>query len=145
MTNRPYKVIIAGSRKRILTCDQYQHLYKLLMYSSPFSSHNHIEIVTGDAAGIDKDAQKAAMQYNSISSSIKSNKSFTTKIFYARWDMFGKAAGPIRNRAMAEYADACILFPGGRGTANMKKTAIEQGLLVYEWKNDSSKENNNED
>ena len=32
---------------------------------------------------------------------------------------------------MAEYADACIALPGGRGTRNMVKQAQEHGLQVY--------------
>lgn len=40
----------------------------------------------------------------------------------ARWDLHGKAAGPIRNREMAESGLALgIVFPGGNGTRNMKE------------------------
>ncbi len=51
----------------------------------------------------------------------------------ADWDQFGKSAGPIRNREMAKCANAVVLFPGGRGTADMKQVAIECGLEIYEW------------
>ncbi|MDB5541822.1 MAG: 20, APCd gp20, partial [Devosia sp.] len=38
----------------------------------------------------------------------------------ADWGMWGKAAGPMRNKQMAEAgAHGCIAFPGGVGTANM--------------------------
>jgi hypothetical protein len=30
--------------------------------------------------------------------------------------------------------DACILFPGGRGTADMKQKALAKGLRVIEYK-----------
>jgi predicted Rossmann-fold nucleotide-binding protein len=34
---------------------------------------------------------------------------------------------------MAQYADALILFPGGRGTADMKARAVKHGLNIVEW------------
>jgi hypothetical protein len=34
---------------------------------------------------------------------------------------------------MAKYADVCILFPGGSGTADMKRRAIAHGLRVVEY------------
>lgn len=52
--------------------------------------------------------------------------------FYADWSIFGKSAGPIRNREMAENADALIAIWDGesRGTANMIKEAIDHNLKV---------------
>ena len=34
---------------------------------------------------------------------------------------------------MAEYADAVVLFPGGRGTAFMRKEAEKAGITVYDF------------
>lgn len=51
-------------------------------------------------------------------------------VFPADWKRHGKAAGPIRNRQMAEAADALLAFPGGKGTANMIETACSLGLRV---------------
>jgi hypothetical protein len=49
----------------------------------------------------------------------------------ANWRRDGKAAGPIRNRAMiALKPDLVIAFPGGRGTANMIATAVAAGVKV---------------
>lgn len=50
------------------------------------------------------------------------------------WKRDGKAAGPIRNRAMAEYADALILVWDGssRGSGNMLGEARRHDLRVFE-------------
>lgn len=50
----------------------------------------------------------------------------------AAWELHGKAAGPMRNRAMAAIADALIAIPGrGKGTWNMIGAAKAKGLPVY--------------
>lgn len=43
------------------------------------------------------------------------------KLFPADWDKFGKSAGPIRNKHMAQYCDRAIVFWDGlsKGSANM--------------------------
>ena len=51
---------------------------------------------------------------------------------YAYWKL-GTHEGPARNERMAEMADALILFPGGRGSASMKRIADEHKLKVFEW------------
>ena len=48
----------------------------------------------------------------------------------ADWNAHGSAAGPIRNRQMAEAAGLLIAFPGGRGTANMIEEARKRGVEV---------------
>lgn len=50
----------------------------------------------------------------------------------ADWRTWGKAAGPMRNRQMAEAgAHGCIAFPGGTGTANMCRWAERCGIAVW--------------
>lgn len=50
--------------------------------------------------------------------------------FPARWKKHGKAAGPIRNAEMADFADACLVIHHGTpGSLNMIRTATEKGLL----------------
>ena len=53
---------------------------------------------------------------------------------YADWDTHGKAAGPIRNQKMLNYAPkAVIAFPGGKGTADMvPERARKAGIDVIE-------------
>jgi hypothetical protein len=59
--------------------------------------------------------------------------------FPADWVGFGKAAGPIRNRQMADLlfdeqrvgkTVAVLVFPGGRGTKSMATQAKARGLLI---------------
>jgi len=56
------------------------------------------------------------------------------KEYPADWKSHGKAAGPIRNRQMAEYGDALLLIWDGksRGSSNMKKEMERLGKPIYE-------------
>ena len=56
------------------------------------------------------------------------------KMFPADWSKHGRAAGPIRNQQMAEYADALVALPGGKGTADMIQRAQRRGMKVIEVK-----------
>lgn len=53
--------------------------------------------------------------------------------FPADWDTYGRRAGHIRNRLMAEYADALIALWDvySTGTRNMIDTARLLGLTIY--------------
>jgi uncharacterized phage-like protein YoqJ len=57
------------------------------------------------------------------------------KPFPANWDKYGKGAGFIRNKQMADYAEAAIVIWDGesRGSANMLEQATQKGLKVYEF------------
>ena len=50
----------------------------------------------------------------------------------ADWSRHGRAAGPIRNKAMlTDHApELLVAFPGGRGTANMIGQARAAGLKI---------------
>lgn len=51
----------------------------------------------------------------------------------ADWDTDGKAAGPIRNAWMLEFRpQAVVTFPGGRGTANMRRLAMKAGVPIIQ-------------
>jgi YspA, cpYpsA-related SLOG family len=53
--------------------------------------------------------------------------------FLPDWTTHGKAAGILRNKRMAEYAEALIALWDGesRGTQNMIDEARKRGLKVY--------------
>lgn len=59
--------------------------------------------------------------------------SVTEEVFEAKWDLHGKAAGPIRNKEMAQAgADLCLAFPLGesRGTWNCVNECKKAGIPV---------------
>lgn len=105
------KTIIAGGRDYQLTQSDLQILDSM--------KSNITEVVSGGSPGADKGGEKWAA-YNGI----------PIKRFLADWSKHGRAAGPIRNREMAEYAEAVLLFPGGKGTKSMRAEAVRCGLKI---------------
>ena len=82
------------------------------------------EVVSGTCYGIDELGEKWA-EANGI----------PVKPFPAWWTKYGRAAGPIRNQQMADYADALILiwdFDPKSGSADMFRKAYKKGLPIYE-------------
>lgn len=111
MTNcEKVPTVIAGGRKYQLTDRDEAFLDKL-----PIS-----EVVCGGATGADMGGYRWAKK-----------RGIPVKMFQADWGRHGKSAGPIRNREMARYAKMAVLFPGGRGTENMRKEALDAGITVY--------------
>lgn len=68
------------------------------------------EVVSGTAAGADLAGEKWAR-----------GRGIPIKRFPASWNQRGKIAGKMRNREMAEYADAALIFWDGlsSGSADM--------------------------
>lgn len=62
------------------------------------------------------------------------NDRWECTIFHADWEKHGKAAGPIRNKQMAEYGDALLLIWDGesKGSKNMKQEMLKLNKPVYE-------------
>ena len=110
------KVIIAGSRN----FKEYQKLKTECNYF--LQGQKNITIVSGDHY---KGADKLGIQY-------ANEKGFKLIKFPAEWNKFGKAAGPIRNKEMAVFADVLIAFWDGRsrGTQNMIRLANQKGLRI---------------
>lgn len=79
------------------------------------------EVVSGCQRGGDQSGEMAAKQLG-----------IPVKPFPADWDRYGYAAGPIRNKQMAKYANACIALPGGNGTNDMIEQARANKLIVVE-------------
>jgi hypothetical protein len=116
-----HKVIVAGGRD----FNDYEKLSKTLEnFRNAIWNGNHadeIEIVSGGARGADSLGERWAKE-NHVG----------VMLFPAEWDKHGKAAGPIRNEQMGDYADSLIAFWDGksRGTAHMIKYAKDNGLNV---------------
>lgn len=84
-----------------------------------------LEIVAGGGArGVDAAARAMATIYRDVH--------YTE--FPADWKKLGKAAGPLRNRQMAEYADALLLIWDGQspGSASMLDEARHAGLRIVQ-------------
>lgn len=110
------KVIIAGSRHMPKT-DFYQLILGIIN-----SGFNITEEVCGKAKGADTWGWLWAK-----------SAGIPTKEFPAEWDKYGKAAGPIRNKQMADYADALIVFiyQNSRGSKNMLEQMQKLGKPCY--------------
>lgn len=109
------RTIIAGSRE--FNCGLIT-----LRDAVAASGFTITEVVSGGARGVDQ-----------IGETWASLHSLPIKRFRPDWKYFGKKAGPIRNREMAEYAEALIALWDGesRGTRNMIEEAEKRGLKVY--------------
>ncbi|KPE51242.1 DUF2493 domain-containing protein [Chryseobacterium indologenes] len=109
-----FKVIIAGTR----TFEDYSFLKERCDYY--LQNYQEIEIISGGARGADLLGERYAVE-----------NGYNISRFPANWDL-GPKAGPIRNREMAEYADALIAFwdSKSKGTLSMINIAKELGLKV---------------
>lgn len=107
------KLIIAGGRDTFLLKKDYQFIDELLP--------DITEVIQGGATGIDNCGKQWAK-----------NKELPVKTFRANWKEHGMAAGPLRNAEMAHYADAVVLFPGGKGTNSMRHEAKKAGIKIYD-------------
>jgi hypothetical protein len=111
-------VVIAGGRDFTNTTLVFNKLKNLL--------NTNDVIISGHASGADKIGETYARTYK-----------MQVKLFPAEWDKYGKSAGPIRNRKMAEVADLVIVFWDleSRGTKSMIKETLRlnKKLLVFDY------------
>lgn len=117
------KLIIAGGRDYRFTDEDWDAIERIR------SEIGVTEVVCGGACGADEYGRQWAIS-NGIS----------VKMFPADWKAHGKAAGPIRNWQMAEYADAAALFPGGKGTDSMFRIATDLKLTVFDFRSHTTPE-----
>lgn len=82
-----------------------------------------IIVISGGAKGVDNAGEWFAEQYGCILHKME-----------ADWKTHGKAAGPIRNRKMAEHGHSLLLIWDGqsRGSASMKREMEKLGKPVHE-------------
>ena len=108
------RVIIAGSR----TITDPLEVEKAINDSG----FQITEVISGGAQGVD-----------SLGAAWANAHAIPCTFFFAEWEAYGKAAGPIRNSEMAASADALILVYDGksRGSADMLMKANAKGLKIH--------------
>lgn len=109
------RIIIAGTRR----------LWSLpaVRWAMEESGFDITVIIAGGAPGIDTAAADVAAL-----------DEITLEVYSANWDKYGNAAGPIRNREMADAdAEGLIALPdsGSVGTLDMIDVMRKKGLPVY--------------
>lgn len=109
------RVVIAGGRDYQFTPEDVAFLDALHAINR-FSA-----VLSGAAKGADECGEKWA-----------ESRGIRVEHYPADWVGLGRKAGPIRNQKMAVRADGAILFPGGKGTASMRRCAKEVSLTVWE-------------
>ena len=62
------------------------------------------------------------------------SKDIPVKIFPPDYKAYGHTAPLLRNIEMAKYAEGCIVFPGGKGTAHMATQAERHRLQFWDFR-----------
>jgi hypothetical protein len=113
------KIIIAGSRNLEVSPYLIEELF--IQFRLPFKN---VEVVSGKCpTGIDLCGEKFAEIFE-----------LPVKPFPADWDKHGRAAGPMRNKLMASYADVLLLIWNGEsaGSENMQQQMLRVSKPVFE-------------
>ena len=115
------RIIVAGGRD----FTDYALLSETLDVILKRYTLREVQIVSGCCRGADALGERYAREHG-----------IPVVRFPADWQAYGKAAGPIRNRKMVEYAAECdgmlVAFWDGksRGTASMIRLAEKCGLQI---------------
>lgn len=131
--NKPFKVIIAGSRD----FTDYRFLKSKL--DVILLNKKNIEIVSGACntgkLTYNRPDGTAVCGADGLGERYAAEKGYIVKHFPAQWTTFGKPAGYIRNKEMAQYCGkegGCIIFRinNSRGSTNMAENAEEFHLKL---------------
>ena len=112
------RIVVAG-------CRNYDNYEEARLYIdqciSNISEQNEIIILSGGSRGADTIGERYALE-----------NGFEIERYPAEWKSYGKKAGPIRNRKMAEACDLVICFWDGqsRGTKSMISCAEKLNKAV---------------
>ena len=116
------KVIVCGSR----SISDKQYIFEAL--DKLLKDYDDVEIISGHARGVDTIAEAYAKE-----------RAIPLVVFSADWEQYGRAAGPIRNKEMLQFAMSAeplvISFWDGksRGTKNMMLLALKAGIAVLDY------------
>ena len=116
------KIIVAGGRD-FTDRDRIRNICRIYFCNSWLNAAD--VLISGGCRGADALAQEWA-----------ENSGFDFILHPADWDKHGRAAGPIRNRQMAQDGNMLIAFWDGksRGTKNMIEEALKAGLEVHVYR-----------
>lgn len=120
MADRPFRVLVCGSRRFRDAAFLFDRLDLLLSRRLP-----GVLVVHGACEGADRLAEDWADE-----------RGCRTEAHPADWKTHGRKAGPLRNQAMIEVADAVVAFrcPASVGTGDTIGRAVSnrKPLVVYE-------------
>lgn len=123
------KIIICGSRDWV----RYELIDNTVFRLKQILADD-LTIIEGEARGVDSMARISAKKYG-----------IKVQQFPAKWTVFGKAAGPIRNREMLDQGpDMVIAFSNdiaeSRGTKNMVNLALDAKVPCFLLTEDNYKD-----
>lgn len=109
------KVVIAGTT----TFSDYQLLCATM---DDLFGNTRLTVISGKAAGADTLGEQYARE-----------RGYELVEVPANWKKYGRAAGPLRNRKMAELADAVVVFWDGksRGSRSMISEARKLNRKIH--------------
>jgi hypothetical protein len=113
-----FRAIVAGCRD--FTDYDFVRAHLDALFRNKRETHR-IVIIEGGYRGVDQLAKRYGIE-----------NGYEVVEVPAQWDRFGPAAGPIRNREMAEDhgAEVCVVFTSnGRGSNDMLDKAEKAGLV----------------
>lgn len=119
-------IVIAGSRN----FNDYPLLQQTLSSYIKDLPKQPITIISGGAKGADQLGERYAKEHK-----------LSIQQFPPDWDLWGKAAGPIRNRKMAQVADVIFVFWDGKSKGSQSmiqcaKNAKAQCFVIRSYGND---------
>ena len=118
------RVLIYGGRDFVPDNDSLTFMEHVIDYELADWELDEIVIISGTAKGADTFGEEFAASW-----------SIRLERFPADWDTHGKAAGHIRNQQMLDSGvDVAVQFPGGRGTADMRRRLDKAGVKVIEYR-----------
>lgn len=94
------RIAIVGSR-------EYKDLDNVKLVINDMAPFKPV-IISGGARGVDREATKQAQIIG-----------LKTSIYWADWEIHGKAAGFIRNQLIVDNSDACIAFWDGKSKGTL--------------------------
>lgn len=121
------RIIICGGRH----FNDYEALESLVnsALTEKGLDSNEVEIVSGHCEGADMLGELYAEKHGIV-----------CKAFPAEWEKYGRAAGPIRNSQMIEYASesaipivVAFVSPRTKGTTDTVNKAIKRGFSIFRY------------